>query len=331
MNEWDAAVEAIRAAQRIYVLTHSEPDGDAVGSLLGLGWALRALGKDTVLACSDPVPPPFQFLPGSSLVTDKKAVNSDLVIALDASDLPRLGRLFDPARFGSAPVLVIDHHVTNGRFGRVNLIDPTAASTAELILDLIDRLGVVVNVDIATCLLTGILTDTRSFRTSNTTTRSLQAAMRLMEVGAPLAEINRQVFDSKPLVALKVLGRALADLRVDGRIVWTEVTQAMLAECGASTGNGGGVVNVLSGTRDADVAVVFREQPDGKIEVGIRSVPGINIADVAVSFGGGGHPQAAGCILPGPLSEARLRVLTELKRSLNGSGQQIQPGMSGLR
>jgi phosphoesterase RecJ-like protein len=320
MSELDVVAKLIGATHRIYVLTHVEPDGDAIGSLLGLGWALQALGKDVVLACSDPVPLPFQFLPGSNLVTDKKAVNPELVIAVDASDPPRLGKLFDPERFGDAPILVIDHHITNVRFGRVNAIDPTAASSAELVLDLIDRLGVAVNPYIATCLLTGILTDTRSFRTSNTTPGSLRAAVRLMEAGAPLADINRRVFESKPLAALKVLGRALANLQIDGRIVWTQVTQAMLTECGASPGNGGGVVNVLSGTRDADIAVVFREQPDGKIEVGIRSAPGLSVADVAVSLGGGGHPQAAGCVLPGPLPEAQARVLTELKRSLNGSG-----------
>jgi bifunctional oligoribonuclease and PAP phosphatase NrnA len=319
MNELDAAVELIRVLHSIYVLTHIEPDGDAIGSLLGLGWALKALGKDVVLACSDPIPSSLLFLPGSSLVTDKRALNPELVIALDASDQARLGRLFDPTCFGNAPVLVIDHHITNVRFGNVNLIDPTATSSAELVLDLIDRLGVVMNIDLATCLLTGILTDTQSFRTSNTTTRSLQAAARLMEAGAPLAEISRLIFDNKSLTSLKVMGRALADLKMDSRIAWTYITQAMLAECGASTGNGGGIVNVLARTRDADIAVVFREQPDGNIDVGIRAIPGLNIANVAVNFGGGGHPQAAGCVLPGPLSEAQAQVLAELKRSLKGS------------
>ncbi len=319
MKEMDAAVGLIRAAKRIYLLTHIEPDGDAVGSLLGLSWALQQLGKEVVLGCNDSVPPPFQFLPGSSSVSDKKAADLDLVIALDASDPPRLGKLFDPTRFGDAPILVIDHHVTNTRFGHVNIVDPAVASTAEMVLGLVDRLSIQLTVDIATCLLTGILTDTRNFRTSNTTSGTLQAAARLVDAGGRMTEINRQVFESKPVTALKVLGRALADLHVDGRIVWTQVTLATLAEIGGNAGNGGGVVNVLSGTRDADVAVVFREQPDGKVEVGIRSVPGIDISGVAVSLGGGGHPQAAGCVLLGPLADVEARVLAELKHSLDGS------------
>jgi bifunctional oligoribonuclease and PAP phosphatase NrnA len=328
MNDLDAAAELVRNARSVYILAHIEPDGDAVGSLLGLGWALKALGKETTLACSDPIPSSLHFLPGSSLVTQKKAVNPELVVALDASEPARLGKLFDFTCLGNAPVLVIDHHITNVSFGNVNLVDPTASSAAELVLDLIDRLHVTVNSDIATCLLTGILADTQSFSTSNTTTRSLQAASRLMDAGAPLAEVSRYIFDSKPLAALKVMGRALTDLRIDGRIVWTQVTQAILNECGANAGNSGGIVNVLAKTRDADIAVVFREQPEGRIEVGIRSIPSLDIAGVAVSLGGGGHPQAAGCVLPGPLSEAQARVLTALKRSLE-ENQQVGESLNG--
>ncbi len=317
-----AACQLISKAQHIYAVTHMDPDGDAIGSLLGLGWGLRALGKTPVLACADPVPMPFDFLPGSQDIVRTKPQQPDLIIALDAGDIPRLGGLYDPQREAGIPLLVIDHHVTNQGFGDVNIIRPTVASTSELILELLKALGVSLTPQIATCLLTGLITDTRSFMTGNTTPDTFRAAIELLDAGAPLHEITRNVFDSKPVAYLRLLGRALCDLHLEGRIVWTQITQATLKEVGADGLDGGGsIVNVLSGTRDADVAVVFREQPDGRIDIGMRSSPAVNLAPIAVSLGGGGHPQAAGALLEGPLEKARERVLSALRAALaNGSG-----------
>lgn len=312
------ALSLITQSRHVLVVTHCDPDGDAIGSLLGLGRALTALGKEVTLACADGVPAPFRFLPGSESVVTKSPVKHDLVIGLDASGPARYGCAYRPERHPHIPLLVIDHHVTNEGFGTVNLINLEAAATAEILFDLIQALGVSLDSEMATCLLAGLLTDTQGFRTANTTPRTLAVAMHLMEAGASLTELTRQLFETKSLASLRVLSRALTDMRLEGRILWSEISQATLRECQATSGDASGIVNVLSSARDADVAVLFREQSDGSVDVGMRSAPGINLAPVAVKLGGGGHPQAAGCILPGPLPTARERVLQELRHSLDG-------------
>lgn len=353
----NAALALITQARRILVVTHIEPDGDAIGSLLGLGWALMSLGKDATLACADGVPAPFRFLPGSeNVVTQVPSPHGgagtdhltrgptypsqaggragaqtreitgsgvyDLIIGLDASDPSRYGDAYHPERYPGIPLLVIDHHVTNEGFGTVNLIDPQAAATAEMLVALISELGVALDARIATCLLAGLLADTLGFRTANTRPETLTVAMRLIEAGASLTELTHQLFESKSLASLRVLGRALAEMQFDSRILWTEISQATLRECGATPGDASGIVNVLSSVRDAEVAVVFRERPDGSVDVGMRSAPGINLAPIALRLGGGGHPQAAGCLLPGPLPAARERVLEELRRSLESPAEE---------
>jgi len=340
----NAALTLIAQARRILVVTHIEPDGDAIGSLLGLGWALMSLGKDATLACADGVPAPFRFLPGSeNVVTRPPSPHGgagmdpltrgltypgqaggryDLIIGLDASDPSRYGDAYHPERYPGIPLLVIDHHVTNEGFGTVNLIDPQAAATAEMLVALISQLGVALDARIATCLLAGLLADTLGFRTANTRPETLGVAMRLMEAGANLTELTHQLFETKSLASLRVLGRALAEMQLDSRILWTEISQATLRECGATSGDASGIVNVLSSVRDAEVAVVFRERPDGSVDVGMRSAPGVNLAPIALRLGGGGHPQAAGCLLPGPLPAARERVLEELRRSLESPAEE---------
>ncbi len=315
------ALTLIHEARRIFVVTHADPDGDAIGSLLGLGWALISLGKEVTLACADGVPSPFRFLPGSENVVTTGPQDHDLIIGLDASDPSRYGDAYHPGEHPGVPLLVIDHHITNDAFGTVNLIDPEAAATAEMLVELIQELGVGLDTRMATCLLAGLLMDTQGFRTSNTTPRTLGVAMRLMEAGANLTELTHRLFERRSLASLRLLGRALTDMHLEGRILWSEITQATLQECAATSGDASGIVNILSSTRDADVAVLFRERPDGSVDVGMRSVPGVNLAPVALRLGGGGHPQAAGCILPGPLPEARRRVLDELRRELERAGR----------
>jgi len=267
------------------------------------------------------VPSPFRFLPGSENVVTTGPGDHDLIIGLDASEPSRYGDVYRPGEHPDVPLLVIDHHITNNGFGTVDLIDPEAAATAEMLVELIQELGVELDARVATCLLAGLLMDTQGFRTSNTTPRTLGVAMRLMEAGANLTELTHRLFETRSLASLRLLGRALTHMHLEGRILWSEIAQATLQECEATSGDASGIVNILGSTRDADVAVLFREQPDGSVDVGMRSVPGVNLAPVALRLGGGGHPQAAGCILPGPLPQARQRVLDELRRELEKAGR----------
>ncbi len=308
--------ELILKAQRILVVTHISPDGDAIGSLLGLGWALRALSKPAVLVCADPVPPPFYFLPGYQEIVQEPTGLFDLVIGLDASDPFRLGEPWQQVDELDVPVIIIDHHVTNLYFGTVNWVDTTAAATAEMIVSLVEALGVPLNANIAQCLLCGVVTDTRGFRTSNTTPRTMAVATRLMEAGADLNQITEQTLNRKPIAVLRLWGMALPRMQMRGRILWTTVTREMREEAGVNENGDGGLVNVLISANEADVAVVLTERGEHEIEVGLRAKPGFDVSQVALALGGGGHPQAAGCTISGSLEEAQERVLTALEESL---------------
>lgn len=320
----------IRAAQHVFVATHIDPDGDAIGSLLGMGWALRNMGKRVTLACADPVPTEFNFLPGSQGIGPYRPTHEDLVISLDAGDLSRLGSTYDPSAAPSIPLLVIDHHATNTGFGTVNVIDPPAAATGQLIFDLLSDMGAPIDVNTATCLLTGLVTDTRGFRTSSTTPRVLEVAQRLMEAGANLAHITHHVFDSKPLSTLRIMGRVLSEAQLEDRVIWVSISKEMLRQCGATPGDTSNLANLLSSTREADVAVVFREKENGLIDVSLRSAPGVDVAGVALRLGGGGHTQAAGATVPGSLEEVVARTLLEVKLSLNGRTAEQSEGRDVL-
>lgn len=303
----------LMGAEHIYLGTHIDPDGDAIGSLLGMAWVLRHMGKAVTVACADPVPETYGFLPGSDGVTHEPPAGEDLIISLDAGGLDRLGKLYAPGCFAGKPVVNIDHHVTNTRFGDVVLVDPEAAATAEIIYLLLDRLEMPLTLAAATCLLTGIITDTRSFRTSNTTPRVLQVAALLMQSGAPLADIALRVFESKSISSLCLLGQALEAMHKSDRIIWSHVTQEMFRRCNARAEDASNIINLLNSTRDADMAILFREDADGSVDVGFRSKPGVNVSDIAVALGGGGHPQASGCRLSGPLPEVRKLVLATVR------------------
>ncbi|MCD6291741.1 MAG: bifunctional oligoribonuclease/PAP phosphatase NrnA [Anaerolineae bacterium] len=307
----------IEEAERILLVTHISPDGDAIGSLLGMGWALRAIGKTPFMVCGDPVPTPFYFLPGHQEIKREPPDDYDLAIGLDASDPQRLGTPWQRVAQVEKPTIIIDHHVTNLYFGQVNWVDPTAAATAEMVFVLVEVMGIPLDINIAQCLLCGVVTDTRGFRTSNTTPRSLAIATQLMEAGADLNLITDQALNRKPLAVLRLWGMALPRMQMRGRILWTTVTRKMREETGVNENGDGGLVNVLISANEADVAAVFTERENNKIEVGLRAKPGFDVSQVALALGGGGHPQAAGCTINGPLDEAAEHVLSALEESLN--------------
>ena len=311
----------LERASRILVVTHVGPDGDAVGSLLALGWLLRARGKERLLMCQDPLPEGYRFLPGSDEIVQQPQGVFDLVVSLDCSDRYRMGEsvaIFVESLPDAVPLINIDHHVTNTRFGTLNWVDPTAVATAQMILELAEALGWNLAPPVATCLLNGLITDTRSFRTSNVDSRAIQAALRLMQAGASLADITRQALEQRSLASVRLWGQAIDGLRLEDGVLWTAVTGDMRRRLGLDGNDFSGLANFLSGIREADVVVVFTERGNGIIDVGMRAAPGLDVAKMALRLGGGGHPQAAGCTLAGELAQVQERVLAEVQRSLAG-------------
>jgi phosphoesterase RecJ-like protein len=215
--------------------------------------------------------------------------------------------------FGDVPLLNIDHHLTNLGFGDVNLVDSYASSTAEIVFHLLEHMTIPLDAELATCLLAGIVTDTRGFRTSNVTIQVMKVATRLMTAGASLPTIAQHGLDHRPTSAILLWREALSSLQVRDRVAWASVS-LMMRQTAGHTGNGdAGLASFLLSADDADVSAVFVEREDGCIEIGFRAVPGFDVARVAMQFGGGGHALAAGCTVPGPLEEAQARVLPVLR------------------
>ena len=310
------ASQLIRLAHRPLLICHIAPDGDAIGSLTGLGRALRHEGLEPIIACSDPVPARFNYIPYVGAIVQDVSASFDLVISLDCSDLKRLGHFPQMPTFRSVPLLNIDHHLTNLDFGDVNLVDPHASSTAEIVLRLLEYMALPLDAELATCLLTGIVADTRGLRTSNVTIQVMDAALRLMKTGASLPYVTHHTLDRRPTTAIHLWGATLAQLHIEDRVIWTSIPLAMRRTAGYAGNGDAGLVSFLVSGDDADVAVVFVEREDSRIEVSLRAVPGFDVAQVALQLGGGGHALAAGCNLPGPLEEAQARVLAALRADL---------------
>jgi len=310
-----AVEQLITPARRILLVAHVSPDGDAIGSLLAMGSSLRDQGKEVTLACEDPVPDSAAWLPGSSDIARQASGSIDLIISLDCSDRDRMGNIYQD-RLSSVPLLNIDHHITNTRFGTLNWVDPSCVATAQMVLYLAQALGWQVTGPVAVCLLTGLVTDTRSFRTSNVDAATLRAALQLVKAGASLSQVARQSLDQQPLARLRLFADAIHGLRLEDGILWTRVTRAMRQRWAVPDDGGSGLSNSLAGVREAQVVVVFAERDNGTIDVGFRAAPGYDVSRVATSLGGGGHPLAAGCTLSGNLEQVQDQVLEQVRRSV---------------
>ncbi len=312
-------IQYIRQAREVLVISHIAPDGDAIGSILGMGAMLRQIGKNPVLAMQDPVPDSFTYLPMSGSITNDPCGNFDLILGLDASSPDRFGNVYRE-EFASLPLVVIDHHITNTNFGTVNWVEPGAVATAELIFDLATAMEVPWTVEMALPLLNGLVTDTLCFRTPNVVPRTLEVAAELMKAGASLPLVTENALSRKPISVVRLWAKALPTVDLRGKILYAEVSYQVRQSVGDTEGNSGGLVNFLVSVREADVGVLFTEREPETVDVSMRSRRGVDISQVAFQLGGGGHPQAAGCTLKGPLPDVREKVLQALVESLQAQG-----------
>ena len=308
-----ALLDQIGRAATVLLITHVSPDSDAIGSLLGLTHALRGLGKIVTPACSSPLRGRFNLLPGHADIVTRASGPIDLAIALDCGDEGRMGSVWSKRPAPRPPLINLDHHVTNTRFGQINWVDPSATSTAEVVLEAIDLLGAPLTSDIARCLLYGLVGDTLGFRTPNTTPAQLHIAQRLMESGASLNVSMDHQFNRRPLALICVWGKAISALTVNDRIIYTVISQAMRHACGMSGAGDIGLSSFLISANEADRSAVLIEKDDGQVEISLRAKSGFNVSDAAIALGGGGHPLAAGATIDGPLADATQRVLAALK------------------
>ncbi|HLV37310.1 MAG TPA: bifunctional oligoribonuclease/PAP phosphatase NrnA [Spirillospora sp.] len=308
--DWAQATAAVDAAQKVLIVTHVGPDGDAIGSLLGLGNALRERGKLVTCAVDDGVPSFVEFLPGAETVVNELNSGSwDLMISVDSSDEERTGNVGAYGRAHSTQVINLDHHATNTFFGDIYLVMPEAVSATEVIYRWLVHMQQPLTLEIAMPLLTGLVTDTLGFRTSAVTADTLRIAMELMAVGASLPDITARTLDSKPYRMIELWKHALPSVALHGQVIAATISQDNLRQAGLDDVTDGGLVSFLNTVNEARVAVVFKELADGRVEISMRSKPGYDVAQVAFSVGGGGHRQAAGATIDGPLEAARQRIL----------------------
>ncbi len=315
-NSFDNAVELFKRYDKIFIAAHIMPDGDCLGSALGLTWALRRMGKTVTVTCNDKVSRSFEYLAGFAELAPKIPTDEQFLVFVDGSSADRFGAAFDPKLFNGRPVLAIDHHVTNEHFAPTNYVDTGAASTAEIIYRFIHALDVSIDQAMAQCLLTGIVTDTLGFRTASTTVDTLKIATALMEAGASIPDIVERSFNQVPLPNLRLRGRVFSEAKLEGGILWAEIPLKLLREFGVNGNGASGIINQLLSVDAAKVAVIFTEKDNGKIDIGLRSRAGYDVSRIAARLGGGGHKQASGALIDGPLSTARERVLAEIKKSI---------------
>ncbi|RFS47932.1 bifunctional oligoribonuclease/PAP phosphatase NrnA [Micromonospora craniellae] len=333
--DWAAAVAAVRQvapAGRVLLICHVNPDGDALGSMLGFGLGLRRLGVRRLQATfpgPPEVPEPFRGLPGLELLVPatEADLEPDLVICFDAASDSRLGDLADRLA-GPGTALVLDHHASNAGFGDVNLVDPAAAATSVVAEELLARLGVPLDAGIAECLYVALSTDTGSFRFDATTPAVHEMAARLLATGIRPGEISRRVFDSRPFGAVRLFGEVLGRARLEPEaasghgLVWTYATQDDLARHDQRPYVLEALIDPVRCTAEADVSCVVKQTGPDEWAVSLRSKGAVDVSRVAVALGGGGHRLAAGFTGRGTVDEVVDRVRAELTP---GPGSGVAP------
>jgi bifunctional oligoribonuclease and PAP phosphatase NrnA len=314
----DRAVRAIEDADSLALACHVGPDGDALGSMLALHHLCRAQGKRSVASWPEPfvVAPHYTYLPGLDTTTKPADFPDapDVMITFDCGSLDRLGELAAPAR-AAGELIVMDHHVSNARYGTINVVDADAAATAVVVRQLAHDLGWPLNRDAAMCIYTGLVTDTGRFQYSNTTPEVFTLAQELSTFDLPIAAMTRQLFEEHRFAYLQLVAACLgrAQLDTDLELVSTAITAADLQTFGVEIEETEGLIDLVRRAGEAEVACVLKETPEG-IRVSLRSLTRVDVAAVAAHFGGGGHRYAAGFTVGGTVDS----VLEDIKAQLRG-------------
>lgn len=310
----------IAESQRILFFMHVQPDGDSIGSTLGMIRSLRQMGKEAIMVGVDPIPRLYRFLPGwDTLYVPWQQVAGpwDLSCFLDCGDVQRVGEALPTVQLGKR-TLNVDHHPTNTAYAEFNYLDFSAAAVGELAYRLLREIGAPIDSETALCLYTSLVTDTGGFRYDSTGPSTHRVAAELIELGVRPYEVSSAIFENESPTRLSLLAKALETLRIDetGKVAHMVVTRAMMEAAGAQDDEIEGIVNYARSVSGVEVGILFKETADGRIRVGLRSRRQVDVGAIAVSFGGGGHARAAGCTLHPPLDEAVGQVLDKVKAAL---------------
>jgi phosphoesterase RecJ-like protein len=311
----DAILKRFRSEKRFLITSHARPDGDAIGSTLALAEVLQQMGCETSMVLSDPTPYVYRSLPGVEQieVAQRVEANDTPVIILECDSIQRTGLEGLEGRC----IINIDHHASGQHYAHLNWIDEHACAVAEMVYRIAVAAKVEITPSMATCLYAAVLSDTGSFTYPSTNASTFELAHKLAAHGASPSQIARNLYFANPESKIRLLGVALSNMQCDGNIAWSWVTDADMERAGASAEDCEGVVNHLIGIAGVESAVFLREvAPNGEFRLSIRSKGNVDVAQVAESFGGGGHRSASGCTLEGPLNEATERILTQLRTRL---------------
>lgn len=310
-------VELIENKSKFGITTHIKPDGDGVGSSLGLCWLLRSLGKSAEVIVRGEIPPSYRSLPGADAIRDVEHLDGeyDAVFVIECSDLDRPGIQGLENQF----TVNIDHHATSAHFGTINWIDSTASAVGEMIYNLCKAIGGRVTSEIAECVYMALVTDTGSFHFSNTTERTLKVASELIKAGAKPADISEAVYNNYPWSRIELMRQVLSTVKRDesGQVATLRQTLAMRQTAAAVDGDNNGFVNIPLAARDVLAVVYMREVGPNEYRVSLRSKGDINVARVAENFGGGGHRNAAGLRIEGDWDAKEQELVEAVKEAVD--------------
>ena len=304
----------LQNASRILIAAHLRPDGDAIGSVVGMGLALQAGGKQVELVMQDPIPARYRFLKGSDLIRQAAAGEFDLSVALDCGDLTRLGNIFTERK----PDINIDHHVTNELYGEVNLVIPEQVATSAILAEYLPEWGFPLDADSAGALCMGLLTDTNGFKIPTVSPETLELAAKLMRQGAALPDIYHQALSAQSLQTSKLWGLALSKLQLKDGLLWTSITLQDREQSGYQGKDDAEIANFLSGVEGSRVALLFNEQSSDKVKVSWRSRNHTDVAHLAKFYEGGGHTNAAGAEVNQPLQKAEADIIKKTLKYMSG-------------
>ena len=316
MNESLSTAIKIRLAdaRNILIASHVRPDGDAIGSLLGLGLALQNAGKNVQMVLADGAPSSFKHLEGAEQVKTKIEGTFDTFITVDCADFKRTGKPFQSI---GQPDMNIDHHITNEKFGKLNLIEGEEVATAAILTNYLPAWGYEITKPVAAALLTGLITDTLGFRTSNVTPEAMRQAATLMETGVDMPELYMRGLVRRSYEATRYWGAGLSNLQRRDGMVWGKLTLLDRKVAGYSGNDDADLINAISAIDGYKVGMIFVEQTDNRVKISWRALEnGIDVSPIAQRFGGGGHAAAAGADVVGTLDEVITQVIQSTKEML---------------